>query len=562
VLKKPTAIYCMVAMNSRIEMTVVLTVLILTLQGMAISGSGTAQGETGWRIDAFTLKDPHSGVGPNVPSDAFSPDEDIQIFGKLTYNAFPLSNYLISFEISGPPDPAQNRTHLYTGQTNDSGITETPRFRGTTLGEWSVMVSAEVASGITINDSLTFKFDWIVRTTSLTTTNESFKNQTTFSRGNNIMININLVNIAMDEEDTTLSLEISDSLGLNIYSATTEIFVAANETPTTCHFLLKIPENAANGVANIYVNAFKNTFDSGGIPYCPQLESSFLIMHRNIAVLQVTPSSLSVFKNESVSINVKVRNDGEIPESFNVTVYRNATEIATIPVVDLNPSSESTLTAIWKTDQTEEGKYVIMANASSVPEGDDPSDNTATDGIVKVMQRIHDIALTDVAPLSNSVYAGQTLEINVTIKNKGTQTESTLVYLYYNNNVAGSWNISQIQAENQQGVILPWNTIDVPEGNYTISAFATPVEGEDNIADNTRVDGRVRIMASPASGFYTLNWIDWILLFLFLLMLILLIVIFFHGRRRTRQKKASNSFDSGWTAWYYGYQLQGEQLRE
>lgn len=548
-------------MNVRIAITAFLTIMILTLEATAISGTHAASGDIGWRIDLYAPRYPHNGMGPNMPSDAFAPDENIQIFAKLTYNGFPIPRYLISFEISGPPNPAQNVTQLYTGQTNDSGITQTPMFRETIFGKWTALATAQVDNDNSINDSLTFEFGWIVQTTSLTIMNRALTNQTVFPRGSEMVVEVNLLNTAMDNRNTTLSLEMYDSLGFNINSARTGISVPANETPTAYQFFLEIPENATNGLASIYVNAYKTMFDLGGIAYCPQLSSSFLIMHRNVAVLQVTPSTLLAFKNESISINVKVRNDGDISESFNVTIYRNDTVIATMAVTNLEPSTERMLTVVWNTAQTEEGQYVIAAVASSVPEGDDPSDNTAISDIIRILQRVHDIEVTDVSPLSYSVYAGQILEINVTIRNKGTQTESTRVFLYYDNVTAGSWNFDQIQAESQKSMALSWDTSNVPEGNYTISAFAVPVEGENSIEDNTRVGGRVRIIASQIRGYFSFNWIDWILLSLFLLMIVLLVMTLFYRRRKAREQKSTSSFDSGWTAWYYGYQLRRESQR-
>jgi hypothetical protein len=200
-----------------------------------------------------------------------------------------------------------------------------------------------------------------------------------------------------------------------------------------------------------------------------------------------------------------------------------------------------------------------MANASSVPDGDDPSDNTMMDGTVEVMQRIHDIEVTNVAPLSYAVYEGQILAVNVTINNKGTQTESTIIYLYYDSKVAGTWNISEILAESQRSIILLWDTTNVPEGNYTISAFAAPVEGEENIVDNTRVNGKIRILASSVFGYFAFDWLDWALLLLFSTMLALLLILLYRGRKREKEKKSTDSFDSGWTAWYYGYSLHRKQ---
>ncbi len=57
--------------------------------------------------------------------------------------------------------------------------------------------------------------------------------------------------------------------------------------------------------------------------------------------------------------------------------------------------------------------------------------------------------------------------------------------------------------ENQRAVTLPsgnssiitfrWNTTGVVEGNYTIGAYARPVLGETDTADNTLMDGMVYV---------------------------------------------------------------------
>lgn len=77
--------------------------------------------DTGGKLDIFTQKQPYSGKGANVPSDAFGPGETVKIYALLTYNDFPVSNWPVAFEIHGPPNAVQNITLFRTASTNATG---------------------------------------------------------------------------------------------------------------------------------------------------------------------------------------------------------------------------------------------------------------------------------------------------------------------------------------------------------------------------------------------------------------------------------------------------------
>ena len=64
--------------------------------------------DTGGKIDLFTQKEPYSGKGPNMPSDAFGPGEEVQIYALATYNEYPVQSLLVAFQILGPQNPVEN----------------------------------------------------------------------------------------------------------------------------------------------------------------------------------------------------------------------------------------------------------------------------------------------------------------------------------------------------------------------------------------------------------------------------------------------------------------------
>ncbi|NVM22910.1 MAG: hypothetical protein HWN68_14145 [Desulfobacterales bacterium] len=105
---------------------------------------------------------------------------------------------------------------------------------------------------------------------------------------------------------------------------------------------------------------------------------------RDIAVTGVTASPASVPAGEPVSINVTVENEGEVSETFDITVLYDSTDIETKTVTDLAPGSSETLSFSWDTEDVDEGNYTITAEASEIGGETDTADNTYTDVVVAV----------------------------------------------------------------------------------------------------------------------------------------------------------------------------------
>ena len=106
-------------------------------------------------------------------------------------------------------------------------------------------------------------------------------------------------------------------------------------------------------------------------------------IYRDIAVTNVTPSRPVVHQGSSVNIDVTVENQGDYPESFNVTAYANTTEIET-KTITLTSGSSTTTTFTWNTTGFAAGDYAISACAWPVPGEIDIADNTFVNGWVSV----------------------------------------------------------------------------------------------------------------------------------------------------------------------------------
>ena len=96
----------------------------------------------------------------------------------------------------------------------------------------------------------------------------------------------------------------------------------------------------------------------------------------DIAVKSIEASIYNVTVGDTVSITVTVKNEGNVAEPFDVRIWANITLVRTIPVADLASGDQKTLTLDWNTQNIAEGRYVIKAEADTVPGETDTDDNT------------------------------------------------------------------------------------------------------------------------------------------------------------------------------------------
>jgi hypothetical protein len=107
---------------------------------------------------------------------------------------------------------------------------------------------------------------------------------------------------------------------------------------------------------------------------------------------------------------------------------------------------------------------------------------------------IHDIAITNLISSPNWAYQGWPVNVTVSVKNNGNTNETFSLMAFYDNNTMGTTTVTNLVPNEQRDVLFTWDTTGVPEGNYTISAYATPVPYETHMSDNLLIDGTVWIM--------------------------------------------------------------------
>jgi len=158
--------------------------------------------------------------------------------------------------------------------------------------------------------------------------------------------------------------------------------------------------------------------------------------------------------------------------------------------------------------------------------------------VFEIFGLVRDVAVIGVAPSKAEVICGEPVQITVNVKNKGDETESFNVTLYYDNVVIDRKHVSNLTSGTETQLVFQWNTSDVNPGKYVIKAIADSVEGEINIQDNTFVDGTVAIICP-----FSISWIILILtIILVLIASLFLLFLLWYSRRRRRRKKQPQSY--------------------
>ena len=237
---------------------------------------------------------------------------------------------------------------------------------------------------------------------------------------------------------------------------------------------------------------------AGLIPHTA-IDGSFVnIEVHDVAVTRVAVNKTLVLVGRSVGIDVTVKNEGTMNETFDVTVYYDSITISPTPtktVTALVPKTNTTLTFVWDTTGVADGTYPIKANAT-VTDDANPANNEKIDGSVTVTATvIHDIAVTSVTASPSMVLVTQNVTVTTAIVNKGNIEETFDTNLYYSN-ATDDYLITTQAAFLMDGasttLTYKWNTTNVSWGTYTIKANATVTDDVDT-TNNEKIDGQVGV---------------------------------------------------------------------
>ena len=204
------------------------------------------------------------------------------------------------------------------------------------------------------------------------------------------------------------------------------------------------------GIDN-YSGQYQNETGSDGLGDTPlqinqNNKDNYPIMNQglwthDVAILNITLSTNAAYAGQVIEINVTAQNLGNRYESFNVTAFYDSAAIGNHEIHLLAPSTQRTLSFSWNTTDVAGGYYTISANANTIPEEVNTTNNFIIDGIAKITSPVNIIS---VVPCNQTGYSKDTFQqgtlafFKVTINSTATTLQNTLitVNLYDNSSIA------------------------------------------------------------------------------------------------------------------------------
>jgi len=226
-------------------------------------------------IDVYTQKEPYSGRGINQSSDAFEPQEQVDLTAYVTYNDNPVKDKLVAFYTW---DPNGLLIDYRSNTTDENGLAKVS-FRlanNATFGIYTVTSSVEV-SGRIATDTLTFQVGWVIEIIRVETVDQYGNPKSAFSKGEYVYFSIIVQNIAFIKKNVTLSITLCDETETPIGALDLNLKVDPGWFELNLVFSLVVPKWAFVGVATAYASAFTDWPWAGGRPYCPEATTGLFI---------------------------------------------------------------------------------------------------------------------------------------------------------------------------------------------------------------------------------------------------------------------------------------------
>jgi len=111
----------------------------------------------------------------------------------------------------------------------------------------------------------------------------------------------------------------------------------------------------------------------------------FIGLIRDVAITNVVTDLTMAYQSWKVYVNVTVKNKGNLTETFDIHFFFEGNPGGTTTVSGLAPNEERVMPMIWNTSNVQPcHNYTISATADSVPFEMNLTDNTYTDGKVKI----------------------------------------------------------------------------------------------------------------------------------------------------------------------------------
>lgn len=437
----------------------------------------------GASIDVYTGR---GGKGLNAPSDTFGPEEEIIMYGYVTYDLVPVAGKVVTFNVNFPNGTLMQSRQV---QTDSYGIAfiyflvlAKPVF-----GEYSANASVTVGTK-TVSDVCEFMINWLVQVASSVPCDVHGVPQSAFDIGEPFYLKVNIQNNRLNPTYVLVFETIYDSLTQFLFSGSQTYYVQPNQTVVLLN-LGQIPGIAYTAPGAI---AYASARDMGGGHASPEVGSSFTIQapHPNVAIFNLTTSTTDTYVGHPVKITIGLLDRYLASQDCTVRVYVNGSQIAVLSIVALPPWQETSYACVWFTSGYDQGYYTISAAASP--------GNNYTGSMVHLGPSIgpgDDIGVIAVNSQKSMVGKGYSTLINVTLYDEGNYDEISNLTVYANQVPIpnASFQMIALLSGQQTVVTFIWNTTGLSYGNYTLTAVLDAVPNETDLDDNTGYSQNIRI---------------------------------------------------------------------
>jgi uncharacterized repeat protein (TIGR01451 family) len=249
------------------------------------------------------------------------------------------------------------------------------------------------------------------------------------------------------------------------------------------NFTIKVRNDAPEGTEII-------NFATVYFPSVPETTRTNTIIsvvgHPSIAIRNLTPLETAIARGSILYLNLTIANEGYLAEAFNVTIYANSTIIRTENIT-MSGKSENSLLFLWNTTDFAIGNYNISAYAWPISGETNTTDNLYVDGFVQIVPPIHDIAITNITFSKQYPAINETIQIYVTIENRGTLTETFDVSVNYTLLLDPLIGVQTITLNPGQSITLNFTWTPNATGRYEIKAYTSTIPDDVNSSDNTKI---------------------------------------------------------------------------
>lgn len=294
--------------------------------------------------------------------------------------------------------------------------------------------------------------------------------QYSFPRNSTAYFNVTVRNYSNVTRDISIYLSAEDLIDqyIGFRQLDTVIMGEASESYLMDIFL---PTYAMIGVAEAHASIW-----SGGLPIFTGADIEFYIG----PVDSISPS-ISILSPENTTYS-----------SLSVPLIFTLDERISWMAYCVNSAGNVTLTSNTTLTGLANNAYQLVVYAN------DTSGNMGASPVVLFTIYVqHDVGVYNLTVSTEITYVGDVINTTVTARNQGTVAETFNVTVRADDIALATLNVTDLAPSSSRLILLSWNTTGFAQGNYSLSAYASPVLEETHLYDNYCFDGSVYLMVRP-----------------------------------------------------------------